>query len=526
MFSSDYAGVMNKLLFFFLRSRISRCFPLVVLLVASLDAKRFRVPEPALEQALAKTLGVQREDLTEELVAEKLISLDVSDKRVRDLTGLEVAQNLRILVLRDNLIEDISPLSDLPNLSRLDLSGNRIRTLLPLESLSLFKMKMEVLSLQASLQDRTVPKDKKAEFLLELSKLVQRINRGHWSIRELSVANNRLLGLSGLGHLTSLTHLDVSSNSLIDLEGVGKLKNLITFNAQQNQLGRVETFVDVNKDKEYTLGVDTINDESGNGKRDTDPLVELQALPKLVNLYLYDNLLENTLLIKNLPSLKILLLAGNKLEDISNLGEFKSLIRLTLSDNRITNLEGLEGLTELEHLYLEENQISDIRSLRRLPALLEIRLQRNQLVSIKSMRELKKLRVVSVAGNFIHDTTPVLDLPDLKRLSLSSNCISLGDQTLADKFKQMRSKGILISQGTQRKRIVEIEQLIESLIGSPSSNRALGVFLRTKNRYPRLIDLAEDRSVSDNAKQIAYKVWDASLRSGKLAQTTNSFPKN
>jgi len=492
----------------------------------SLDAKRFRVPEPALEQALAKTLGVQREDLTEELVAEKLVSLDVSDKRLRDLTGLEVAQNLQILVLRDNLIEDITPLSGLANLSRLDLSGNRIRSIAPLTSLSLSKMKTEWLRLQAGLQDRTVPKDKKKEMKIELDKLEKRINRGHWSIRELSLANNRLLGLSGIEHLPSLTHLDVSGNSLIDLEGVKKLKNLITFNAQQNQLGRVEGYVDVNKDKEYTEGVDTINDESGNGKLDTDPLEELQGLPALVNLYLYDNMLTSTTLIKNLPNLKILLLAGNRLEDIANLGEFKSLIRLTLSDNRITNIDGLEGLTELEHLYLEENQISDIRALRRLTALLEVRLQRNQLVSIKAMRELNVLRVVSLSGNFIHDPTPVFDLPDLKRLSLSSNCIDLNDKTLEDRFDLLRSKRVLVSRGTQRKRIVEIEQLIDSLIGNPSSNKELGIFLRTKNRYDRLIDLAEDRSVSDDVKKMAYENWDASLRLGKIDEADPPFPKN
>jgi len=517
---------MNMLMVFCLRAPRLFCSFLTVWTVTSLEAKRFRVPEPALEQALAKTLGVQREDLTEELVAEKLVSLDVSDKRVRDLTGLEVAQNLQILVLRDNLIEDISPLSDLANLSRLDLSGNRIRSIAPLASLSLSKMKSELLSLQAGLQDRTVPKDIKAELLLELTKLVQRINRGHWSIRELSLANNRLLGLSGIGHLTSLTHLDVSGNSLIDLEGVGQLKNLITFNAQQNQLGRVEGFVDVNKDKEYTAGVDTINDESGNGKRDTDPLVELQSLPRLVNLYLYDNMLTSTMLIQDLPSLKILLLAGNKLEDISNLGEFSSLIRLTLSDNRITNLDGLEGLSELEHLYLEENQVSDIRSLRRLYSLIEIRLQRNQLVSIKTMKELKKLRVISVSGNFVHDPNPVLDLPELKRLSLSSNCISLNDQALDEKLQTLRSKGALITKGTQRKRLVEIEQLIESLIGSPSSNKELGEFLREENRYVRLIDLAEERSVTEDAKRAAYKNWYTYLRRGKIEEATVSFPKN
>ena len=142
------------------------------------------------------------------------------------------------------------------------------------------------------------------------------------------------------------------------------------------------------------------------------------------------------------------------------------------------------------------------------------------------MKELKELRVVSLSGNFIHDPTPVFDLPELKRVSLSSNCIALNDQTLIGKFKLMRSKGVLVSQGIQRKRIVEIEQLIESLIGNPSSNKELGVFLRTKNRYPRLIDLAEDRSVSDGAKKMAYKNWDVSLRRGKIDDDTASFPKN
>ena len=106
-----------------------------------------------------------------------------------------------------------------------------------------------------------------------------RINEGPWALRDLSLANNRLLGLTGVGSLTSLRYLGVSRNSLIDLEGVGRLKSLITLNAQRNQLGRVEAYVDVDKDKEYTVGVDEIKDESGNGKRDTDPLVEIQSMP-------------------------------------------------------------------------------------------------------------------------------------------------------------------------------------------------------------------------------------------------------
>ena len=205
------------------------------------EAKRLRVPEPSLERALAETLGVPREELTEELVAKNLRFLEAGNLQLRDLTGLEVAENLEVLNLRENLIEDISPLANLPNLVRLDLSGNQIRNLSALESLSLERMRREISQIQVSLQSKTLPKDEKAKLIVNLSGIVERINRGTWSLQFLSLANNKLLGLSGIGRLTSLRHLDVSGNSLIDLEGVGQLKNLVTLSAQGNQLGRVES---------------------------------------------------------------------------------------------------------------------------------------------------------------------------------------------------------------------------------------------------------------------------------------------
>lgn len=245
----------------------------------SSSAKRLHVPEPVLEKALADTLGVEIQELTEELVAQKLRYLDASNRQLRDLTGLEVAHNLEVLVLKQNLIEDITPLAGLPNLTKLDLSGNRISNLSALQGLSLEKMKSELSRLQLALQSRTLTKAEKAALVLELGVVVNRINRGTWSLQAISLSNNRLLGLSGVGHLSSLRYLDVSANSLIDLEGVGKLRNLITLNAQSNQLGRIEAYVDVDKDKEFTEGIDQVKDESGNGKRDTDPLVEFSLFP-------------------------------------------------------------------------------------------------------------------------------------------------------------------------------------------------------------------------------------------------------
>ena len=490
------------------------------------EAKRLRVPEPSLERALAETLGVPREELTEELVAKNLRFLDAGKRQLKDLTGLEVAENLEVLDLRQNLIEDISPLANLPNLIRLDLSGNQIKDLSALESLSLERMRREISQIQVSLQSKTLPKDEKAKLIVKLSEVIGRINRGTWSLQVLSLANNNLLGLSGIGSLTSLRHLDVSGNSLIDLEGVGQLKNLVTLSAQGNQLGRVESYVDVDKDKQFTPGIDQLKDESGNGKRDTDPLVELRGLPNLINLYLHDNLLKNTLSLSDLPNLKFLLLSGNRLEEIDNLSEFKGLIRLALSDNRITNLDGLEGLPKIEHLYLEENMICDLRPVSALYSLLELRLQRNQVYRLNSLKDLRNLRALSLSNNFVYDLTPVLDLPNLRRMSFSSNCIALDEDDLKGKLRKMRSSGVFVSEGAQRRRIVEAEQLFESLSGRPSSNKILGEFLREKNKYQRLIDLAEDSQVGDPLKKVAYKNWEELLRRGKLDEATFRLPGN
>ena len=59
------------------------------------------------------------------------------------------------------------------------------------------------------------------------------------------------------------------------------MKTLVTPYAQENQLGRVESYVDENKNKSYDLG-EPIEDQSGNGKRDTDPLVELKVFRNLL----------------------------------------------------------------------------------------------------------------------------------------------------------------------------------------------------------------------------------------------------
>ena len=481
----------------------------------------FYVPEPELEKAICETLGITREELSGELIARDLRSLVVVGRQIRSLQGLEVAENLDTLVLKNNLISDLSPLSDLPSLRILDLSGNRISSLRDLASLSRSRMEKRIMEIKSALEDHKFPKDQKAEIILELSENLQRLKRGPWSLQKINLANNRLLGLSGIGELTSLVHLDVSANALIDLEGVGNLKSLHTLYAQRNQLGRVEGFEDTNRNKQFDEG-EPIEDKSGNGKRDVDPLVELDSLPRLTNLHLYDNQIATTALIKGLPSLRILLLSGNAIRKISGLEGSSNLTTLSLSNNKIGSLAGIDAFSNLQSLHLVENWICDLRPLSTLSNIRELSLQRNQLMDVTPLRSLTALEILHLSNNLIYDPKPLWGLDKLRRLSLGGNCIDLENYKIQTSMGEMKSKGVLVRASEQRRRIIPAERLISVLSGNPSSNISLGDYLLT-NGYFRLIDLIEDSTVTEEDKEVAFNSWESRLKIGKSLEDL-SFP--
>ena len=470
-------------------------------------------PELSLERAVCQTLGVSRDNLSKKLLQDELTSLDARSLEIRDLTGLEFATNLETLVLRDNLIEDLSPISNLAHLKKLDLSGNRIQNLIQLVPLSGSKMRKQVGDLQLSLQDRKTNRSQKAEIIEEMSTLVERLKLGPWALRELNLANNRLLGLSGIEFLTDLTFLNVSKNALIDLEGLNRLKSLTTLYAQQNQLGRIESYVDENKNKTYDEG-EPVDDQSGNGKRDTDPLIEIQSLPRLANLYLYNNLLESIDSIQDVPSLVTLFLSGNKIREVTSLAKCKNLIRLSVSDNRISSLAGLGDLKRLEYLYLVENRISDLRPLRGMIRLKELHLQRNQLFDVKPVETLDNLEVLSLSYNMIYNLEFAEALKKVRRLSLSYNSISFEDTLEPRSLQVIKSRGGQVSISGQRSRITEVESLLGFLSGYPSASQQLGDYLLS-NGYNSFMDYIEDSSISDQEKAVSFKTWEQTLKKGR-----------
>ena len=477
-----------------------------------LPAKKLLVPESILEREICASLGVQGHELTEQLVAEKLISLELNNADLRDLRGLEVAANLEVLVLRDNLIDDLSPIRNLPKLRKLDLAGNRIKSLGTLTQFPIIETRSKILQIQDSLQQKNLKEEQKTSLILELTELAEKFKSKNYTLLELNLSNNRLLGISGIEMFEGIRWLNIADNSLIDLEGLSKLKSLSTLYLQGNQLGRVEGYEDVNRNKIYDLG-EPVVDQSGNGKRDTNPLVEISSLPVLRNLYLYDNMIKNVVGLQDLPSLSVLLLSGNIIEEIREIGNLKSVRRLSLNSNFIYDLTGLQELTNLSHLDLTENRICDLRPVGTLQQLKELRLQSNHILNITPLARLQILQTLSLAKNIIFDPHPLHKLKALRSLKISDNHIDLNNPRFEKMFDSLNESGCNAEYGNQYERSYSLEMLVESLASFSSSNRDLGRFLQEKG-YLRFIDYILDPKVDDKTKEAVYLSWDESFKKG------------
>ncbi len=499
-------------LLFLVRASFSLLVILFLFPFSTVFSESLHVPDPALEDALAKTLQVERDELTEELLASRLTRFQLNGAGVRNLTGLEAATKLQSLVLRDNLIQDIKPITGLAYLKRLDLSGNKIRSIRDLDDLAGGGMTIRVAEIQKESETPQLLPERKESLRAELLAILQKSAKGPWQLEELRLSNNRLLGLTGIGKHLSLRHLDVSNNALIDLEGVSNLTNLEVLHLQGNQLGFVEEFEDINKNEVFDSG-EPFTDLSGNGKRDHDPFGEFGNHPRLRELYLYENKISSLASMGHLPRLEVLLLGSNRLNDLSDLVGLKTLKRLSVTDNHLSDLQSISVLDDLEYLYLTENRLSDLRPLRKLVQLKELHLQHNHLTDLRPLEFLAQLQVLGLAGNFLTELNSLDSLSRLRRVTLSDNGFNLESPATQETLDSLRKRGTRVTIGQQRELSSEMAPLFLILTRDKGSNRVLGDYLK-KNRYERLLDYFLDETIPPEEKLVRYDTWARTLRDG------------
>jgi Leucine-rich repeat (LRR) protein len=157
-----------------------------------------------LEQAVRNKINKQSGDIYISDV-KNVISLDASDKGIKDISGIENLTNLQIFDLSHNQINDISVLSGLTNLQTLNLSYNQISDMSKLRGLS----NLQTLNLNNN----------------QISDIsaVQGLN----NLKALNLSNNKISDISPLKGLTNLQTLWLNNNQISDTDKES-LKNILS----------------------------------------------------------------------------------------------------------------------------------------------------------------------------------------------------------------------------------------------------------------------------------------------------------
>lgn len=301
---------------------------------------------PVLAEALREELGLTgRETLIPEDL-ERVRSLVVTG--LATLDGCQCLTNLERLTVTSSAVTDLSPLADLSKLSSLTVS---ISTSEPPDLTTLTAGSAELAR----------------------------------SLRGLTLIQDRIADLRGLGELTALTTLNLRNNEVRDLSPLNGLSNLQEVNLQNNRAS------------------------------DVTPLASLRALE---NLTLNSNEVATLRPLSGLASLSLLYVANNSLTavgplDLPNLWAFRAL------GNSIASLGDLSGMSTLRTLDLQANQLTDLAGMEALPELRELNVGGNALSGVEVVANLPQLEVLSLYDTQVEDLSPLQGLVQLQELILS-----------------------------------------------------------------------------------------------------------
>ena len=206
--------------------------------------------------------------------------------------------------------------------------------------------------------------------------------------------------LTGLEHVTNLTHLNLNGNRIADLTPIAGLTNLIALRLYSNQFSSLTPLEGLTNLKSLDLSYNGIND-----------ITPLKGLTNLVELFIQLNKIQDITPLKGITNLKTLYLSENNVEDITALEGLTNLTQLFIHVNSIQDITPLRGMTNLETLYLSSNDIEDITALESLTNLKFLHLNYNpHLTDVSPLAGLVNLEILQLNGSPIEDITPLADL--------------------------------------------------------------------------------------------------------------------
>ncbi|KAF9561336.1 hypothetical protein CPC08DRAFT_635566, partial [Agrocybe pediades] len=333
------------------------------------------------------------------------------------------------------------------------------------------------------------------EFLPKLDVLNLNDNELAWlsgipgSVRTLSVARNRLTGLTSYGQLLNLENLDISNNEVESLKQLECLKHLRELRADHNQIAsldgleRMDGLVKLSVQGNVIESVDftqyrwTRLEMLNISSNRLHTMRGLSSLQSLIVLNLDMNCLGGTLEPEgSMNRLRILRVSGNRLQNL-DVGRMANLRTLYADNNGLGGVTNVDRLTRLENLSVRNQSgrgfrllTRDVRDVKRLylsgnplesdflvepcynlvylevagcrlsglpegmagllPNLRVLNLNYNFLEDVRGLEGLTRLQKLTVIGSRLKHTKPLIRLvqkmPELEMLDFRMNPCTLG----------------------------------------------------------------------------------------------------
>lgn len=288
-----------------------------------------------------------------------------------------------------------------------------------------------------------------------LQLLFSKDKKEYSGIERLILADNQITEVPDeIRKATKSTYIDLSGNSIREIDETlpEALENLEEFKLDDNPLNaaakaalqaklreniiriRIEQAVER---KSKTLDLSRLDLTTADLER-WNPIIK-RKLPRLEELNLNGNQIDNAASLVAFKNLKRLNLSNNNLSDIGVLSKLKNLTELYLSGNSIYNTEFLSKLRKLKKFYANNCNLSDFGFLSKLTKLTVLHLSGNQIGNVRHLDNLKKfknLEDLNVSNNGLSDIDPLADLKKLKKLNVSQNEIREMEQSLMEKFQE------------------------------------------------------------------------------------------
>ncbi|EIW72482.1 hypothetical protein TREMEDRAFT_25688, partial [Tremella mesenterica DSM 1558] len=237
------------------------------------------------------------------------------------------------------------------------------------------------------------------------------------SVKELSVAGNRLTGLTSVDHLRGLRILDLSKNKLEMVNQLACLHELKELRLNDNVITDITSIMNLEHLTSLSVSgnkissVDFSKAKWGNLENFDlcnnciNTIKHLDKLEKLLHLNLDGNQLKSLTTIETLPQLNILKISDNQLSSL-NISSFPSLHTLHVDNNRLSSLHRSTSIT------------STIESL-------SIRNQRSSKPLHLSLQDLHSVKRLYISGNPLEsDFFPLTPLDNLVYVEMAACKIS------------------------------------------------------------------------------------------------------